>query len=496
VTQTASSTAPSIPAAAVPQLIEFSGTLLDRENRAMTGPVGVTFALYAEHTGGAALWMETQNVHPGTVGNYTVLLGAASKDGVPEELFAKGEARWLGIQVEQQVEQPRILLVSVPYALKAGDAQTLGGLPPSAFAPANSSVPTNFTSSSSTAPLTLVPPSFSTAAAPLATVGGSGTMNFIPLWTNGTTLGNSILFQSTTSNVNVNGSLSLPALKTATSLAGSNSQPLDLLSSVFSSSTHAAVSQHFRWQAEPVGNNTTSPAGKLNLLFASGTGSPAETGLSINNKGMITAGALLGPLGMLISHVSFGGIAGTSGTAGCNCTGSATIALAREGEITLRTAFTNSSTAFVGAGGSSLGLNRPSTFLSARADWVSPGGIKAGHVFTVVAGNGLGGRFGFKAVGTTLFGMTTAPFSGPETDVNLATTLTAFTSVDLLAVRRASSVEFYVNGVLKGSSTTNLPTGVDDMTGDLYELSVTNGVSNSTDAQVAVNMLTVGIPMF
>jgi hypothetical protein len=114
----------------------------------------------------------------------------------------------------------------------------------------------------------------------------------------------------------------------------------------------------------------------------------------------------------------------------------------------------------------------------------------------VVAGNGLGGRFGFKAVGTTLFGMTTAPFSGPETDVNLATTLTAFTSVDLLAVRRASSVEFYVNGVLKGSSTTNLPTGVDDMTGDLYELSVTNGVSNSTDAQVAVNMLTVGIPMF
>jgi hypothetical protein len=34
------------------------------------------------------------------------------------------------------------------------------------------------------------------------------------------------------------------------------------------------------------------------------------------------------------------------------------------------------------------------------------------------------------------------------------------------------------------------------MTGDLYELSVTNGVSNSTDAQVAVNMLTVGIPMF
>jgi hypothetical protein len=89
----------------------------------------------------------------------------------------------------------------------------------------------------------------------------------------------------------VNGSLSLPLLKPATSLAGANSQPLDLLSSVFSSATHAAVSQHFRWQAEPVGNNTATPSGKLNLLYAAGIGSPAETGLSINNKGLITFAA-------------------------------------------------------------------------------------------------------------------------------------------------------------------------------------------------------------
>jgi hypothetical protein len=274
--------------AVVPRLIKFSGTLLDPQDRPVAGPMGVTFALYAQHAGGAALWMETQNVKPDEKGNYTVLLGAESVHGMPEELFASGEARWLGVQPERQIEQPRVLLVSVPYALKAGDAQTLGGLPPSAFAPANSSAPTNFTSSSSTAPVTLVSPSFSTAAAPLATVGGSGTTNSIPLWITSTTLGNSILFQSTTSNVNVNGSLSMPALKTATALTGANSQPLDLLSSVFSSSTHVAISQHFRWQAEPVGNNTSSPSGKLNLLYAAGTGTPGETGLSINNKGLIT----------------------------------------------------------------------------------------------------------------------------------------------------------------------------------------------------------------
>jgi hypothetical protein len=105
----------------------------------MKGPVGVTFALYTEQSGGAALWMETQNVEPDSNGNYTVLLGAVSANGLPKQLFVSGDARWLGVQVGGRAEQPRILLVSVPYALKAADAETLGGLPPSAFASARSS---------------------------------------------------------------------------------------------------------------------------------------------------------------------------------------------------------------------------------------------------------------------------------------------------------------------------------------------------------------------
>ena len=117
----------------VPRFIKFSGTLLDSQERPVAGLVGVTFALYTHQTGGAALWLETQNVKPDESGNYTVLLGAASANGVPVELFTSAEARWLGIQVGQQPEKERILLVSVPYALKAGDAQTLGGKPLSAF---------------------------------------------------------------------------------------------------------------------------------------------------------------------------------------------------------------------------------------------------------------------------------------------------------------------------------------------------------------------------
>src|SRR5467141_3877774 len=131
--QSTASTAQSTATADVPRLIKFSGTLLDAQDRPMAGPIGVTFALHAQQTGGAALWLETQNVKPDASGVYTVLLGANSANGVPVDLFASGEARWLEVQAERQAEQPRVLLVSVPYALKAKDAETLGGKPASAF---------------------------------------------------------------------------------------------------------------------------------------------------------------------------------------------------------------------------------------------------------------------------------------------------------------------------------------------------------------------------
>jgi hypothetical protein len=91
--QSASSLAPSASTAVVPQLIKFSGRLVDEQERLMTGPVGVTFALYAEQTGGASLWIETQNLTPDANGNY------------PAELFVAGKARltWLrGLDLNQR----------------------------------------------------------------------------------------------------------------------------------------------------------------------------------------------------------------------------------------------------------------------------------------------------------------------------------------------------------------------------------------------------------
>jgi hypothetical protein len=95
--------------------------------------VGVTFSFYAQQSGDSPLWMETQNVELDAKGVYAVLLGANTAAGLPEEMFRGGEARWLGIQPEREPELPRVLLVSAPYASKAADADTLGGLPASAF---------------------------------------------------------------------------------------------------------------------------------------------------------------------------------------------------------------------------------------------------------------------------------------------------------------------------------------------------------------------------
>src|SRR5271154_7177027 len=130
----AAQTSGNSPASAqVPPLVNFSGVLTDINGKPLTAAVGVTFSLYKDQQGGAPLWLETQNVKPNSTGHYTVTLGSTTSQGIPANIFASGEARWLGTQVQGQAEQPRVLLVSAPYALKAGDAETLGGLPPSAF---------------------------------------------------------------------------------------------------------------------------------------------------------------------------------------------------------------------------------------------------------------------------------------------------------------------------------------------------------------------------
>lgn len=95
------------------------------------GPAVVTFAVYRDQLGGEPLWSETQSVTVDERGKFEAVLGAIER--IPLQIFRSGEARWLGVQRMPEAEQPRILLAAVPYALKAADAETLGGKPLSAF---------------------------------------------------------------------------------------------------------------------------------------------------------------------------------------------------------------------------------------------------------------------------------------------------------------------------------------------------------------------------
>src|SRR5215472_4109637 len=294
--------------AGVPPLVNFIGRLTDVNGKPLTGVVGVTFLLYMEQQGGAPVWLENQNVTLDKNGRYTVTLGATTSRGLPADVFADGEARWLAVQVFGDRDLVRVLLVAVPYALKAADAETIGGLPPSAFvlaSPPISGRAVGSTDQSSAATSASSPLSTSSN---VTTTGGGGTVNALPLWTTATNIQSSVLTQSgsgstakiginTTSpaatldvkgGTNIEGLLDLPATGTASSSGGKNSQAQDFVASSFNSSTKAAVNQTFQWRAEPTGNNTSSPSGTLNLLFGSGASSPTETGLKISNKGLFT----------------------------------------------------------------------------------------------------------------------------------------------------------------------------------------------------------------
>jgi hypothetical protein len=179
----------------VPPLIKFSGMLPGAQ-----GTVGVTFAFYANQSGGAPLWLETQNVTPNANGYYTVYLGVTKVGGVPLELFASGQALWLGIQPAGQAEEPRILLASVPYALKAADADTLAGLPVSAFLQASggNSAATAKSNTTTSNVLALTTPATSAGSDPPVTT-STGSTNYVAKFfdTNGT-IGNSLIFDNGT----------------------------------------------------------------------------------------------------------------------------------------------------------------------------------------------------------------------------------------------------------------------------------------------------------
>jgi hypothetical protein len=146
------------------------------------------------------------------------------------------------------------------------------------------------------------------AAIPQAAPTGSGTTDFIPLWSSASVLGNSLLFQ-TGGNVGINtktpaetldvngnsifrGSFQLPPGHPATSASGFESHSFQFQASSFNSGTATSNTEAFGFRAEPLNNNTTNPSAKLDLFFGAGGSAPfTDTGLSFAANGIITFAA-------------------------------------------------------------------------------------------------------------------------------------------------------------------------------------------------------------
>jgi len=198
-------------AATVPKLVRFGGSFHPTNGMPVQPVESVTLSVYRDQTGGTPLWQETQNVAVDGEGKYSVLMGATQNDGVPLELLSAGEPRWLGAQFNRpgEAEQPRVLMASVPYALKSVDAETLGGKPASAYllAPSGSNASSDTSmnvasnavsttaSGTTTAPATSTSVMTHTTAVKPRTI--SGQAGFVPYFTDASNdLGDSVIQQS------------------------------------------------------------------------------------------------------------------------------------------------------------------------------------------------------------------------------------------------------------------------------------------------------------
>ena len=333
--------------APVPPLVPYSGQIAGR-----TGQASATFLIFKDQTGGEPLFTESQTVALDDAGRYRVELGAASPSGLPSDLFATGEARWLEVQMAGQPAEPRVLLASVPYALKAADAATLGGLPASAFALAGSTgLVANATSAAITPDAATTVTTTGGTANQIAKFSGSNTIVNSTLYDNGTEVGIGTTTPSSTLTVDgtttldgttyFNGQVFFNQTGTATAATGYPSQAFKFQGSAYNSSTKSVVYPRFGWQTEPTGNNTASPGGTLNLVATPGTPPLAETGFYINTNGTIHfapgqtfSGAVVNAgssfdlggtpfaFGSQASSNAFLGFAGNASTTGTDNTGS------------------------------------------------------------------------------------------------------------------------------------------------------------------------------
>lgn len=314
----------------VPLLIKFSGTLRDSLGTAVDKATDVTFAIFTSQTGGEPIWMERQVVIPDQNGNYAATLGSYSR-GIPLLLFTNTDARWVGLVSDGKLQTNRTRILSVPYALKAGDATTLNGRPASDFVTVEQlrSYPVLYPA---------YPPFRSiTSTGQMAAGSFRSTTTTGPSFISNATSGPPFTVSSETLVAHLNSDLldglsadafaklkapnefshiqTLKALllmapsEDADSNDGHSSNAIGLRTSVKNSSTGMAETKEFQIKAEPVDSGSTNPTARLGFWFSDNGRAAEPIGFYLNSDGTLTFSARQEvPLGIIQSALNSAGL--------------------------------------------------------------------------------------------------------------------------------------------------------------------------------------------
>ena len=102
---------------AVPEVINYQGSLSDNGGNPINATLNITFVLYDAEVAGSNLWQETQSVTV-TNGQFSVQLGADGLNPLDSTIFEN--PIFLGIQVDADAEMtPRQALSAVGYAFRS-----------------------------------------------------------------------------------------------------------------------------------------------------------------------------------------------------------------------------------------------------------------------------------------------------------------------------------------------------------------------------------------
>lgn len=119
--------ATSVAAAGVPSTLGFSARLVDdKSGDPVTGSHHIAFELFDAQTGGTSVWQEGRDI---TLEDGVLFTDLGENKPLDAGVF-DGKKLWLEIKLDDVTMDPRVAIDSVPYAIHAAAADTVGGMTP------------------------------------------------------------------------------------------------------------------------------------------------------------------------------------------------------------------------------------------------------------------------------------------------------------------------------------------------------------------------------